>query len=758
MNPLEGLAQYLDRLEHRLRMFAWTRGAAAVAGAALILTIAIVASLMLSAFSPVGLILGRFVLFLGIGAAIAVGLVVPLMRLNRRRAAQEVEQRHPGFDQRLLTFTERSRDNAADPFLPLLAEDALIIARGAEPEQLIDKNLFIRFAGLGAAAASVLVWLMFWGPGVFGYGTSLLWGSYSKDQPIKPFYSITVQPGSKTIRRKSDQQISATLGGFTSAHANVWVQYASASKWEEAPMEPLSGNAGFGFLLVRVPEDVQYYVESGGIKSATYKLHTVDLPAIKNIHVTYNYPSWTGLAALTEDPGGDLRAVEGTVARLEIQTDKPLNNAQIVFEEGKPINLDATENNRTTANVPIEKDGTYHIAVMDHGELVRLTDDYFIEARRAGMPTVRITKPGKDAKVSPIEEVTVNVSGEDDYPLQELDLHYSVNGAPEKVTSLLKEKGAKKVEGTMMLSLEDFKLVPGDIVSLYATTRDGKNAAKTDMYFVEAVPFEFEYTQSQAGGGGGGGGGGDQEQQISAREKEIIAATFNQLKGDAKVKAAATENGKYLSEVQAKLRDQAQSLANRTKARQLDGSGAGFQQFVKEMELAVASMTPASDKLKGLAFQDAMTPEQQALNHLLRAESTFRQIQVQISRGGGGGGGGGGAGRDLANLFDLELDKDKNQYETNSGASAEQQKQQQVDEAMKKLEELARRQKELADQQQNNPQQLAQQRYQQEMLRREAEKLKREMEQLQRGDQSQQSQQQGQPSSQGQPSQSGQGQ
>jgi hypothetical protein len=195
MNPLEGLAQYLDRLEHRLRMFAWTRGAAAVAGAALILTIAIVASLMLSAFSPVGLILGRFVLFLGIGAAIAVGLVVPLMRMNRRRAAQEVEQRHPGFDQRLLTFTERSRDNAADPFLPLLAEDALVIARDAEPEQLIDKGRFIRFASLGAAAASVLVYLMFWGPGVFGYGTSLLWGSYSKSEAIPPVFRVTVVTG-----------------------------------------------------------------------------------------------------------------------------------------------------------------------------------------------------------------------------------------------------------------------------------------------------------------------------------------------------------------------------------------------------------------------------------------------------------------------------------------------------------------------------------------------------------------------------------
>ncbi len=100
-------------------------------------------------------------------------------------------------------------------------------------------------------------------------------------------------------------------------------------------MEPVSGSSGFGFLLVRVPEDVQYYVEAGGVKSSTFKLHTIELPAVKNIKVTYNYPSWTGLAAVTEDPGGDLRAVEGTVAKLDIHTDKPLSNAQIVFEEGQ---------------------------------------------------------------------------------------------------------------------------------------------------------------------------------------------------------------------------------------------------------------------------------------------------------------------------------------------------------------------------------------------------------------------------------------
>ena len=441
---------------------------------------------------------------------------------------------------------------------------------------------------------------MFWGPGVFGYGTALLWGSYPKDQNSKSYYNIAVQPGSKTIRRKTDVIVGAKLSGFLANKASIFVQYASGNKWEEAPMQPEPGGPGFAFLLPSVPEDLQYYVVAGGLKSDTFKIHTVDLPSVKNIRVTYTFPAWTGLASMTEDPGGDLRAVEGTMAKVEVITDKPLANGQLAVEDGKPIDLTSEGGNRLTAMVPIEKDGSYHVATLDHGESVRLSDDYFIESRKVGAPTVHFTKPGRDQKVSPIEEVAVALSAEDEYPLQEFDLHYSVNGGPEKTLSMLKQKGEKHVEGSTMLSMEEFKAVPGDIVSIYATAKDGKNTTKTDMFFIEAVPFEFEYSQSQESGGGGGGGG-DQDQQISEREKEIIAATFNQLKADPHAKVSAAENGKYLSEVQAKLRDQAQSLANRTKARQLDGSGAGFSQFVKEMELAVAVMSPASDKLKGLA-------------------------------------------------------------------------------------------------------------------------------------------------------------
>ncbi|PYT18096.1 MAG: hypothetical protein DMG59_05500 [Acidobacteria bacterium] len=318
---------------------------------------------------------------------------------------------------------------------------------------------------------------------------------------------------------------------------------------------------------------------------------------------------------------------------------------------------------------------------------------------------------------------------------------------------MIPQKGVQTASGKTMLSLEDYKLQPGDVVSIYATARDARNTARTDMIFIEAQPYERNYMQSQQMGGGAGGGDQD-ENRISQRQKEIISATWNEIRGGSKDKFNSAENARFLAEVQTKLKEQAQSLAQRARSRQLAGANQEFQSFVKDMEEAANQMGPASDKLKAQAWKGALEPEQKALQHLLRAEATFRDIQVAF--GNQRGGGGGSAGRDLANLFDLELDTEKNQYETGQQQSSAEQRQKDVDEALQRLQQLARRQQELAQQQSNSKQQTFEQRWQQEMLRREAEELKKQMEQLSRqASSSSQSSSQGQQNSQsssGQPS------
>ena len=503
MNTRDQLNQYLQGLERRLRWLTWSKGAAIAAGVALGATIALVLITNALAFSATSMTVARMVLFLSLAAAVGFALVIPLLHLNRRKAAGRAETSFPEFQERLVTYVERSEQ--ADPMLDLLAMDTMNVAQYTQPERVVPPKSIFALATSAGALGAVLLWLIVAGPGFLGYGASLLWAGAPKAGAGK-FYDINVQPGNKLVRRKSDQLVTAQLT-FAAPQVRIFAKYASTAKWEEAQMVPRNGTA-YEFLFAGLPEPVEYYVEAAGVKSKTYKLDVINLPSIKHIKVTYHFPAWLHKKDAIEDPGGDLRAVSGTVAELTVTTDQPLKNGVIEVDDGSHITLEASGGNDLTAKITVKKDGIFHFAAQEQGESVRLSEDYFIEARNDSAPTVKITRPGADARVSPIEEVNVVVEANDDYALEGVELHYSVNGAPEKVIEIPNSKGVTTASGKTLIALEDFKMIPGDVVALYAAAKDARAATQTDMIFIEAQPFERNYSQSQQGGGGGGGGGG----------------------------------------------------------------------------------------------------------------------------------------------------------------------------------------------------------------------------------------------------------
>ena len=756
MSARQELNAYITRLEQRLRLGTLSRGSAILAGAALGATIVLAVALSVLAFSEGSVTGARLALFVALAFASVFGLGLPFWRLTRIGAARRAEDVFPGFQQRLETFV--NKETSDDPFLDLLASDALDVARTVAPEAVAPNAALMPWLCAGAGALALLVWLVVGKPGAIGYGANMLWsGSRGGAAPLTELH---VSPGDATVRRNTDQVITAQTPGLLTPQIVLYARYQSAAKWEQVAMQPRPGASGYQFVLTGVPENVEYYVEAGPRRSRRFNLRVVDLPAITQIKVTYHYPSWTGLKDASEEGGGDLRALEGTRADLDVVTDRPLTDGLLVLDGGAQVHLSGGAANHYQGVVPIERDGAYHVAALDQGQAVRLSEDYFIEARKTSPPEVSIARPGGDYRASAIEEVTVAVKAQDEFGLRDLDLHYSVNGGPEKAVRLLKQPGDKQASGSSVLALEDFKLVPGDLVSVYATAKDARAESHTDMLFIQVDPFEREFSQSQqAGGGGGGGGGGGQRNdpsEISRREKEMIAATFKQQSDKKATQKQAAETAKFLSEAQATLRNQSLSLSGRLEARDLTRENHEFSVFQQEMTAAAQAMTPAATQLQQQKWQDAIPEEQKALQHLLRAEATFRQIEVAFG-GGGGGGAGGGAGRDLASLFDLELDTEKNQYETPQSASSADQRAEEINDALKKLDELARRQEQLAAQQRNNPAQGFEQRWQQEMLQREAEELRRQMEQLTRSQGASQGSQgaqgsQGSPGAQGQAS------
>jgi hypothetical protein len=732
MSNRNELNAYIARLQHRVRLGAWLRGAAIFTGTALLVTVLLVLLLNHFAFPAHGVNPARLVIFVALAVAAVFGLALPLIHATRAWAVHNAEAANPELQQRLTTFHERER-NDDDPFLELLAADTLARTQHSHPSSLVPDHRLFALGGVGLASLGVLVWMIAAAPGYVGFGASLLW----TNRKAAPLYTITVTPGDVTVRRNSDQLITAHLSGMHPEKARLFAHYQSATGWEPVTMqeEPDSGaGSTFQFVFAGLPENVEYYVTAGPLVSSHYRVRVVDLASVKEISVTYHYPAWTGMKPATEGYSGDLRAIEGTEAAIELEMDRPLKDGQLMLDDGRKIQLTRGAGNRYRSSIHLHKDGAYHVVDTDEGQQVRLSEDYFISTDKAMPPEVAIDRPRGDYRASPIEEVTVGVKAADQFALNDVQLHYSVNGGPNREVRLLNSPGAKNVDGSYTLPLEDFKLAPGDLVSLYATARDGHSEARTDISFIQVDPFEREFTQSQQSGGGGAGGGSNNQTEISKREKELIAATWKQQNDKTAIPKDAAAAGQFLSGAQSKLRDQVTALSVRMQSRNISHANEEFSDFDKDMRNAAAAMGPSSEKLKSMQWKDAIPLEQKALQALLRAEATFRKIEVAFGQAGGGGAGGGNSGRDLASLFDLELDTEKNQYETAQTASPAEQHQKEVEDALAKLDALAKRQEDLANQPQN-PQQSFKERWQQEMLRREAEQLQRQLEQLTRNSQ-----------------------
>ncbi|MEI9974317.1 MAG: hypothetical protein WDO73_21080 [Ignavibacteriota bacterium] len=336
MSFREQLQAYIAQVERRLRWSTGLRGVAILTGSALLGTLVLVAIANTRAFSAGSITWSRLALILILAVAAAAGLLLPLRRLTRRRAVGTAEAAFPQFQQRLTTFLER---DGHDPFVELLAGDTLDVARSAQPKELVSDGKLWASLASGAAALGLLLWMIAAGPGVLGYGASLLWTGPHRDKPA--IYDLRVSPGDATVRRYADQLVSALPTGLKSPSVKLYARFQNSAKWEEITMQwKGAGNfaGGYQFLFAGLPDNVEYYVTAGAMTSKHYNLHVSDLPAVKQIRVTYRYPAWTGMPSETEERGGDLHAVTGTEAELEILTDRPLESGHILLDNGKPYN------------------------------------------------------------------------------------------------------------------------------------------------------------------------------------------------------------------------------------------------------------------------------------------------------------------------------------------------------------------------------------------------------------------------------------
>ena len=641
-------------------------------------------------------------------------LFVPLLRrASDARFALYVEERAPQLKQALISAVQEAHtpepERASSALAARLMTRASAAIRPLQERAALERPRMLRASKTLGALTVVAVAMFALGPTGLRDSARLLFVPWSTAQAATPMRTVRVLPGNATVPRGSALEVHASLVGFAADGAELVFRPDSASEWVRLPMSRDADSTGFRGRMFDLVKPAEYYVESADVRSPTYTLRVSDLPAVKLIALDLRFPAYSGLPVEHIADGGDVAAVVGTTVVVHAAVTRAVKSGVLHFDDGTIVAMAIDTGSTVMGSFKVSRSGFYRVdLITPDGATVAGAVQYVVDAIPDRPPTVSIESPGRDTKVANTDEVTIAVRASDDLGVTSLELRYRVNGGEEKrvpITDSLSRK-PRDARGAHTLFLEELGLEPGDLVAYNALAKDGAgHVGSSDVYFLEVRPLSKNYKQAeqQGGGGGGGGGGQDSPDGFVARQRDVVAGTFNWLRDSSATAAKKRrEDITTLTIAEGRLREDVAGLAKRMTDRGVATSDTTFAKIQKELVTAVVDLKDAEERLGRQLGRDALPGEQKALQHLQRAEALYRDVQVQIGQQGGGGGGGGSGkqqkAEDLADLFGLETDKLKNQYEAVQQQSQQApQAQKAVDESLERLKQLAQRQQQEND-------------------------------------------------------------
>ncbi|HYD54349.1 MAG TPA: DUF4175 family protein, partial [Gemmatimonadaceae bacterium] len=671
---------------------------------AAIVSIVVLASWAMAAasWSSSSVVTARVVVGVAALALLAWLVVLPLLRrVPDERVALYLEEHEPSLDAAVVSAI------ALGPAREAALGDRLVASAVGRLDRVergrrVDARAIRRWSVLLASVVALAVAIFAAGPEALRHGATLLFSPWRTAEAAS-LYAVAVQPGDTTVARGGDLVVHAEARGFRPERVELVIYRSDSAAWTRLPMRADSSGAYAAFLF-GVSARTDYYVEADGVRSGSFKIDVADLPYAKRIDLEYRFPTYTGRPAEVVEDGGDIAAIAGTQVVVTITSTRPARAGRLVVDHGDTVVMTPRPDGRLAGVLRVTRPGFYSVQLEGpDGRMLPASLDYAIDVLDDRAPTVKIDKPGRDTRPTAVEEVYIEVSAEDDYGVDRLELVYSVNGGDEKVIPLHAATGRRtpEISGSHTIALEELSVQAGDAVSYYARATDndrvkGGKKTSTDIYFLNVRPFSRDYRQQQQSGGGGGGQQGEEPPSaLSQAQRDIVAGTFKTERDRAATPPAQfNEDVATLGRAQGTLRERTEGLAEKIVSRGVAKQDSVLALIAKTLGLAAGEMKKAEESLAARDTKGALRAEQRALAQLQRAEAAYRDVQV--SMGGEQGGGGGGQQsqpEDLADLFELERDKLRNQYESVDRQQQQRQEtNQQVDEVQERLRRLAARQ------------------------------------------------------------------
>jgi hypothetical protein len=329
--------------------------------------------------------------------------------------------------------------------------------------------------------------------------------SFEKPLPV----TLQNLSGNLTVLKNESVQLKGTYRGVT-PH-KLWLVVKSQPMTEDSTsLERLeiSGMSGKSFVyeINHVKNSFSYWFEAR-VEMASFlnrsamsgkgKVIVKERPFIRELQAKLTYPAYTRLPATFLPPNnGEITALKGTRVDLEIETNKKLSGAWLLFQDSARVALSIVEN-KAWGNFKVEHDARYQVIVQDNDSISNYQPvQYSVFALTDEVPYVEIARPGQDLDLGDELAIPLLINLRDDFGFSSLllkgrHIHAGSTGDTSEFSLPLPLKvlDQNRAVADFNWDLSPLYLIPDDYLEYFAEVSDndvitGPKTSRSKSYII----------------------------------------------------------------------------------------------------------------------------------------------------------------------------------------------------------------------------------------------------------------------------------
>jgi hypothetical protein len=375
-------------------------------------------------------------------------LFQPLSRkLNLADIARLVEQRHPELQERISTSVELLASDdpeelkGSEQLIRMVVKEAITDVVSVRPEEEFTRRKAKPFIIAAAALVAVLVLSFIIWPKLTPRLFARVVAPYAN---IGNMYAgmLKVTPGDQVVLKGDPLNIQVNIDRPRVRRAELRMQHGEADPVIERMTrsdESDTEQSVFAVYFPTVTESFTYRVRSMKAETGEYTVTVVEPPAIEGLTVTWDFPSYTGLADITRTNRGEhITAPVGTHLTFKARYNKKVKFSTMMVEN-KMVGegIVGQQAGEWQVVVKPQMDAPWKIPLEDQYGHTNRQEERMITAVADRVPEITIQKPEDNTlRLQPTELLPIDYFVQEDYGLSALELQLDFDGQKQSPVAL----------------------------------------------------------------------------------------------------------------------------------------------------------------------------------------------------------------------------------------------------------------------------------------------------------------------------------